>query len=80
MVDGCFWHLCPEHGNIPKANHDWWREKLERNVARDRDTDTRLADAGWTVVRVWEHEIRGDVIAAADRVERVVRRPAPRSS
>lgn len=74
FVDGCFWHLCPEHGNVPKANRDWWQEKLERNVRRDRDTDAQLLDAGWTVVRVWEHELRADPVAAADRVEQLVRR------
>ena len=73
FVDGCFWHRCPEHGNIPKANRDWWREKLNRNVARDRDTDAQLAAAGWSVVRIWEHELREDPVAAADRVEAVVR-------
>ncbi|MGW4240875.1 very short patch repair endonuclease [Nocardia sp. NPDC004722] len=55
-VDGCFWHSCPEHATRPKNNARWWAEKLAGNVARDRDTDSRLAAAGWTVVRVWEHE------------------------
>src|SRR5437867_3931889 len=55
FVDGCFWHLCPWHGTLPKANRDWWRRKLERNRARDRDTDRRLRAMGWLVVRVWEH-------------------------
>lgn len=65
FVDGCFWHLCPVHGTSPKANGAWWRDKLEANVRRDRDTDARLAEAGWVVVRVWEHE---PPAAAADRV------------
>lgn len=56
FVDGCFWHGCPEHGTWPKQNADWWRDKIMANVSRDRDTDTRLADDGWTVVRVWEHD------------------------
>ncbi len=67
-VDGCFWHGCPIHGTWPKNNADWWRAKIEGNRARDRDTDERLADAGWTVVRVWEHE--GP--EAADRVASAV--------
>lgn len=66
-VDGCFWHSCPEHGTRPKNNADWWAEKLERNVERDRATDAELEAAGWTVVRVWEHESAG---SAADRIER----------
>lgn len=56
FVDGCFWHQCPTHGTHPKANDQWWADKLEANVARDRDTDDRLRAAGWTVVRLWEHD------------------------
>jgi DNA mismatch endonuclease (patch repair protein) len=69
FVDGCFWHVCPEHATAPRANGAWWAAKLAGNVARDRDTDARLAEAGWTVVRVWEHE---SVTEAADRVHRTV--------
>lgn len=56
FVDGCYWHACPAHSTKPKSNAAWWEQKLATNVARDRDTDTRLAEAGWTAVRVWEHE------------------------
>lgn len=69
FVDGCFWHRCPEHATHPKANAEFWDAKLTRNVERDRETDRRLEDAGWSVVRVWEHE---DPRAAADRVCDVV--------
>jgi DNA mismatch endonuclease, patch repair protein len=71
FVDGCFWHGCPEHGSWPKQNADWWREKIEANQRRDRDTDARLKAAGWTVVRVWEHD---DPTRAADRIAEIVRR------
>ncbi len=70
FVDGCFWHGCPIHATWPKTNAEWWRQKIERNRARDRATDEALRNAGWTVVRVWEHE---EAKAAANRVERVVR-------
>ncbi|MFJ8627859.1 very short patch repair endonuclease [Kitasatospora sp. NPDC093550] len=56
FVDGCFWHGCPEHFVPPKTNPDYWREKIGRNVQRDRDTDARLAAEGWLVLRFWEHE------------------------
>ena len=69
FVDGCFWHACPAHGTTPKANADWWQEKLASNVARDRRTNRALADAGWAVVRVWSHEDPGE---AADRLERII--------
>jgi DNA mismatch endonuclease (patch repair protein) len=68
--DGCFWHRCPRHGSSPKANSQYWKQKLERNVARDRRADLALATAGWTVIRVWEHE---DPVEAAGRIEAVVR-------
>jgi DNA mismatch endonuclease, patch repair protein len=66
FVDGCFWHGCPEHGTLPKNNRDWWRDKLEANVARDRRKDDALEVAGWRVVHVWEHE---PVDVAADVIE-----------
>lgn len=70
FVDGCFWHRCPEHGTSPKTNADWWRQKLDTNVERDRTTDTALVEAGWTVIRIWEHE---NATNAADRVEALLR-------
>ncbi|WP_275691335.1 very short patch repair endonuclease [Pseudonocardia broussonetiae] len=74
FVDGCFWHACPQHATSPKANAAWWATKLAGNVARDRDTDDRLSAAGWTVVRIWEHESAAD---GADRVERAVASAEP---
>ncbi len=70
FVDGCFWHRCPQHGSLPKANRDWWLAKLDANAARDAATNIELLEAGWLVVRIWEHE---DVQTAADRVATAVR-------
>ncbi|MER5875805.1 MULTISPECIES: very short patch repair endonuclease [unclassified Streptomyces] len=56
FIDGCYWHGCPEHYVPPRTNSGYWSEKVVRNVKRDRDTDQRLADAGWLVLRFWEHE------------------------
>ncbi|MFG2483099.1 MULTISPECIES: very short patch repair endonuclease [Streptomyces] len=63
FLDGCFWHGCPEHATQPKANAQWWREKLDKNMARDRETSELLAAAGWTVLRFWEHEAPESVAA-----------------
>ncbi len=70
FLDGCFWHRCPEHGSAPKANEQYWTPKLARNVERDRRIDGALSAAGWTVVRVWEHELPEEAVV---RVLRVVR-------
>ncbi|ROQ71662.1 Very short patch repair protein [Streptomyces sp. ADI92-24] len=56
FIDGCYWHGCPEHYVAPKTNPGYWSDKVARNVARDRDTDQRLAEAGWLVLRFWEHQ------------------------
>lgn len=56
FVDGCFWHSCPVHGTSPATNSLFWIGKLERTEERDRETDAILGAAGWTVVRIWEHE------------------------
>lgn len=56
FVDGCFWHSCPRHGRNPTTNPGYWSPKLERNRDRDRRNTAALQAAGWTVVRVWEHE------------------------
>ncbi|MZE67391.1 very short patch repair endonuclease [Streptomyces sp. SID5789] len=56
FLDGCFWHGCPQHATQPKANAEWWRTKLDKNMSRDRETTEHLAAAGWTVLRFWEHE------------------------
>ncbi len=70
FVDGCFWHGCPQHATWPKKNADFWRQKIEANMARDADTNRRLEELGWKVVRVWSHEDVGD---AAKRVAHIVR-------
>jgi DNA mismatch endonuclease (patch repair protein) len=71
LIDGCFWHGCPQHATQPKANAEWWRSKLDRNMARDRETTEHLTATGWTVLRFWEHmpaeEIAATVRAAVDR-------------
>ncbi|MFE3443721.1 very short patch repair endonuclease [Nocardia sp. NPDC059180] len=64
FVDGCFWHVCPEHGRQPTRNEWYWTPKLRRNVERDRAADAALAEAGWRVVRVWEHVEPSAAVAA----------------
>jgi DNA mismatch endonuclease, patch repair protein len=64
FVDGCFWHACPEHGTRPRNNEWYWSPKLIRNVERDRAADDALTEAGWTVVRLWEHIPVADAVAA----------------
>jgi len=70
FVDGCFWHACPIHATQPTNNREWWAAKLRGNVARDRDTDARLTEQGWTSVRIWEHEPLTTAIATVEAAVR----------
>ena len=56
FLDGCFWHGCPDHHTKSVTNAAYWADKVERNQARDCETNNLLKEAGWTVVRIWEHE------------------------
>jgi len=56
FLDGCFWHGCPEHHTKAATNAEFWAEKVQRTRERDAETDRILTEAGWTVIRVWEHE------------------------
>lgn len=67
FVDGCYWHSCPDHGTRPKTNSKYWTAKLQGNGRRDRRNDAALANAGWRVMRIWEHEAPED---AASKVRR----------
>jgi DNA mismatch endonuclease (patch repair protein) len=56
FIDGCFWHGCPDHKGRPRTNAHYWGPKLDGNTARDRQQTDALTEAGWQVLRFWEHE------------------------
>ncbi|MFL9869542.1 very short patch repair endonuclease [Paraburkholderia fungorum] len=68
FVDGCFWHGCPIHGTKPKTNAQFWDEKIKRNRERDQEVDGKLVEAGWRVIRLWEHEVRKELPACVRRI------------
>lgn len=70
FIDGCFWHGCPEHRRSTfNYNVDYWPAKIAVNVARDADTTNKLHQAGWLVLRFWEHE---DVAEVVENIRRAV--------
>ena len=72
FVDGCFWHGCPEHYSCPVRNAAFWSRKIERNLCRDRKANQNLADLGWDVIRIWEHEIPQDLDSVVRRIRHMV--------
>ncbi|WP_371441638.1 MULTISPECIES: very short patch repair endonuclease [Dietzia] len=70
LVDGTFWHGHPDHWNEEKAASEYWREKMARNIKRDRAADIELTARRWTVVRICDFKVRNHL---EDAVERVLR-------
>jgi DNA mismatch endonuclease (patch repair protein) len=78
FVDGCFWHGCPEHGFRRHEINGWyWPEKIRGNKDRDVDTTQRLEAAGWTVIRIWEHEETEEAVSRVEAAVRSDRRSPP---
>ncbi|MEU3335180.1 very short patch repair endonuclease [Streptomyces sp. NPDC006668] len=80
FMDGCFWHGCPQHATQPRANAEWWRAKLDKNMARDIETTEHLTAEGWTVLRFWEHESTEDVAGRVSAFVADRKRPAVKGS
>jgi DNA mismatch endonuclease (patch repair protein) len=70
FLDGCFWHGCPDHYRPATTNAGFWQRKVDENRSRDLETDRALAEAGWAVLRFWEHD---NPAAAAEVVSQAVR-------
>lgn len=72
FIDSCFWHACPIHGNIPKSNTDFWSDKLKRNKERDLEVNAYYKDKGWSVIRIWEHELKDDFDGVIERIYQII--------
>lgn len=68
FVDGCFWHACPKHSNLPVNNRVFWEKKLTNNVMRDKEVNRKLRRDGWRVVRIWEHDLAKNPAACIRRI------------
>jgi DNA mismatch endonuclease (patch repair protein) len=74
FVDGCFWHACPVHSSQPASNAAFWTAKLARNRRRDRAVTLALKQAGWQVLRIWQHELlRRNEARLIKRVRQAIR-------
>jgi DNA mismatch endonuclease (patch repair protein) len=73
FLDSCFWHSCTQHGRVPETNQEYWRKKLERNQARDKEVNEYYASKGWHVLRVWEHDLKSDFDGTVTMIETFIR-------
>ncbi|WP_127483782.1 very short patch repair endonuclease [Paenibacillus ehimensis] len=72
FIDSCFWHGCKEHGHIPKSNSDYWAEKIEKNIMRDNMVTSFYKDAGWNIIRFWEHQIKQDLSIVIETITNLI--------
>lgn len=68
FLDGCFWHGCPDHGSLPKANRRWWKDKLTQNHQRDLNCIRVLRAHGWVARRFWTHDNPQQIAARVVRI------------
>lgn len=58
FIDGCFWHKCPVDFQEPETRKEFWMKKIQSNIDRDKKVNEQLKNDGWTIIRIWEHEIK----------------------
>jgi DNA mismatch endonuclease (patch repair protein) len=63
FIDGCFWHGCRKHSHTPRSNKEYWKLKIRRNKARDKEVSKYYKKHGWNVIRIWEHDLKMKDIA-----------------
>jgi DNA mismatch endonuclease (patch repair protein) len=76
FVHGCFWHRHPgcKYAYMPKSKREFWSQKFEGNVLRDKNNLSLIKKAGWLPIVVWECEIKHDATATLGSVSRVLQR------
>lgn len=72
FVDGCFWHGCPKHYQVPASNRTFWKQKFGTNKERDRYVTRTLKRGGWTVVRIWECQLAKVPDRCVSRIRRAL--------
>ena len=81
FVDGCFWHGCKRCYRRPSSNQKYWDAKIARNRARDRNVSRKLRTEGWSVIRIWHHDLNARRQShTARRIQRMLGLIAPGSS
>jgi DNA mismatch endonuclease (patch repair protein) len=79
FVDGCFWHGCSHCYRRPHSSSEYWDAKVQGNMARDKRVRAKLRRNGWSVIRVWEHEL-SEPKRAITRIERKLKEKRDESS
>jgi DNA mismatch endonuclease (patch repair protein) len=73
FVDGCYWHGCRMCALGSKSNVEYWGPKIAGNIKRDRANSKSLKDDGWTVVRIWEHDLKATPMKSLAKIMRALK-------
>lgn len=72
FIDGCFWHGCLHcNRKLPSTNRAYWKKKIKRNAMLAGIYRRKLRNEGWTVIRIWEHNMRDP--NAKDKIRTLIR-------
>ncbi len=76
FIDGEFWHgyRWKEKKKKIKNNREYWIQKIEKNIKRDKENNKKLKELGWSVIRYWEHEIRSDMQKCVEEIIRIIQK------
>ena len=70
FINGCYWHRCPYcELPLPKTNTEFWKEKFEKNIKRDKKKEKELFDLGWTVLVFWECKIKTNIKDCINKIK-----------
>ena len=73
FINGCYWHRCPKCDlPLPKSNVQFWKDKFDKNIARDKKKNKELLDLGWNVLVFWECDIKSDIYTCFDKIKRIL--------
>jgi DNA mismatch endonuclease (patch repair protein) len=70
FINGCYWHRCPHcELPLPKTNTEFWKEKFDKNIRRDKKKEKELLDLGWTVLVFWECKIKTNIKDCINKIK-----------
>lgn len=62
FIDSCFWHGCKRHCKLPTTNKVFWKNKIEKNIKRDKSVSRYYKNRKLRIIRIWEHSLKGGKI------------------
>lgn len=75
FLDSCFWHGCNRHCRLPKANKEYWTDKIAANQKRDKTISKKYKEMGWQVLRFWEHDLKLAPQKAVSEILKLIKKP-----